>query len=197
MFRRYFARNITILNNVNKPRYLQVFFLLLLLILIGEALGSPALTLADSAVLTYLGEDAEHYGFQRMFGSIGWGIAMFFIGMALDHSTNFPDHPCRVQRKERNYTICFAVFSVLMGCAGLTATQFMFNYNQPPQNINMSNLNNENPEDGAKEPLQKEYKFALEGNPVPEPVDEPIKPKGNLGKVQSIFIQQCDRLNIQ
>jgi hypothetical protein len=91
-----------------------MFFLLLLLILIGEGLGAPALTLADSSVLYVLGDDAEHYGWQRMFGSVGWGIAMFFIGIALDHSTDFPDHPCRVHRKERNYTICFAVFSVLM-----------------------------------------------------------------------------------
>lgn len=59
-----------------------------------------------------------------MFGSLGWGLAMFFVGIALDHSTAFPGHPCGPHEKERNYTICFAVFSVLMGCALITASQF-------------------------------------------------------------------------
>ncbi|MPC15470.1 Major facilitator superfamily domain-containing protein 6 [Portunus trituberculatus] len=66
-----------------------------------------------------------------MFGSLGWGLAMFFVGIALDHSTAFPDHPCRPHEKERNYTICFAVFSVLMGCAFITASQFKFDYSDP------------------------------------------------------------------
>lgn len=63
-----------------------------------------------------------------MFGSLGWGLAMFFIGIALDHSTAFPGHPCQAHDGERNYTICFAVFSVLMCCALITATQFKVTY---------------------------------------------------------------------
>lgn len=59
-----------------------------------------------------------------MFGSLGWGLAMFFVGIALDHSTAFSAHPCGgPQRYEKNYTICFATFSVLMGAALLTASQ--------------------------------------------------------------------------
>lgn len=49
---------------------------------------------------------------------------MFFVGMALDHSTTFPDHPCgKAHLSEKNYTVCFAVFSVLMSCAFLAALQ--------------------------------------------------------------------------
>lgn len=67
------------------------------------------------------------YGHQRMFGSLGWGLAMFFVGIALDHSTAFSSHPCGgPQRYEKNYTICFATFSVLMGAALITATQVSF-----------------------------------------------------------------------
>lgn len=58
----------------------KAFFLLLLLIIIGEFFSAPAITLADSAVITLLGEDADKYGHQRMFGSLGWGLAMFFVG---------------------------------------------------------------------------------------------------------------------
>lgn len=63
-----------------------------------------------------------------MFGSLGWGLAMFFVGIALDHSTAFPDHPCIPDDREKNYTICFAIFSVLMGAALITATQINFKY---------------------------------------------------------------------
>lgn len=62
-----------------------------------------------------------------MFGSLGWGLAMFFVGIALDHSTAFSSHPCGgPQRFEKNYTICFATFSVLMGAALITATQVTY-----------------------------------------------------------------------
>lgn len=60
----------------------KAFFLLMLLIIIGEFFAAPAITLADSAVITLLGEDADTYSNQRMFGSFGWGLAMFFVGKA-------------------------------------------------------------------------------------------------------------------
>ncbi|CAF4848990.1 unnamed protein product [Pieris macdunnoughi] len=111
------------------PNIQKTFFLLLLLVVIGEFFSAPAITLADSAVITLLGEDADRYGHQRMFGSLGWGLAMFFVGIALDHSTAFSTHPCGgPQRYEKNYTICFATFSVLMGAALVTATQIRFKY---------------------------------------------------------------------
>lgn len=111
----------------------EVFFLLLLLIVIGEYFSAPAITLADSATLSYLGDESDNYGRQRMFGSLGWGVAMFFVGIVLDHSTSFPNHPCGPYEKERNYTICFATFSVLMGCAFISATQLKFEYEPGPQ----------------------------------------------------------------
>ncbi|GFY53905.1 major facilitator superfamily domain-containing protein 6 [Trichonephila inaurata madagascariensis] len=106
----------------------EVFFLLVLLIVLGEFFSAPAITLADSATISYLAENADNYGKQRMFGSLGWGLAMFFVGIALDQSTAFPDHPCGPHERERNYTICFATFSVLMGCALIAATQLKFDY---------------------------------------------------------------------
>ena len=52
---------------------------------------------------------------------------MFIVGIALDHSNIFPNHPCGTEQLvDRNYTVSFAVFSVLMCCAFLTATQFNF-----------------------------------------------------------------------
>lgn len=106
----------------------KAFFLLILLVIIGEFFSAPAITLADSAVITILGEDSDLYGHQRMFGSLGWGVAMFFVGIALDHSTSFPDHPCGPEKQEKNYTICFATFAVSMSAALIAATQINFKY---------------------------------------------------------------------
>ncbi|CAD1478928.1 unnamed protein product [Heterotrigona itama] len=113
------------------PDIQKTFFLLLLLVIVGEFFSAPAITLADSAVITLLGEDADKYGHQRMFGSLGWGLAMFFVGIALDHSTAFSEHPCGPDAREKNYTMCFATFSVLMGAALITATQINFKYDFP------------------------------------------------------------------
>lgn len=105
----------------------DAFFALLLIVVIGEFFSAPAVTFADTVTLSYLGEDTDNYGKQRMFGSLGWGLAMFFVGMALDQSTTFPGHPCETQHKrEKDYIVCFAVFSVLMSFAGITAFQFRF-----------------------------------------------------------------------
>lgn len=105
------------------------FFLMLLLIIIGEFFSAPAITLVDSAVIALLGDDADRYGHQRMFGSLGWGLSMFFLGIALDRSTAFSNHPCgRPGEREKNYKICFFAFSVLMGSALICATQISFKY---------------------------------------------------------------------
>ncbi|KAF7997037.1 hypothetical protein HCN44_005314 [Aphidius gifuensis] len=129
-----------------KPRYSTVvyrlsdiqktFFLLFLLVIVGEFFAAPAITLADSAVITLLGEDADRYGNQRMFGSLGWGLAMFIVGIVLDHSTSFPESRCEPDPKEKNYSVCFSIFSVLMGAALITATQINFKYDfNPPETV--------------------------------------------------------------
>lgn len=106
----------------------EVFFLLLLLISLGEFFSAPALTLADSATLSYLGDNTDSYGRQRMFGSLSWAITLLLVGMALDNAKTIADHPCGPHQRERSYTVCFVIFSLLMACAFLTATQFKFNY---------------------------------------------------------------------
>lgn len=107
----------------------DIFLLLLLMMIVGEFVSAPSVMLADTATLGYLGDDTESYGKQRMYGSLGWGVAMFFLGIALDYSNVFPNHPCGTEQLvDRNYTVCFAVFSVLMCCAFVAATQMRFIY---------------------------------------------------------------------
>ena len=132
-----------------------VFGILLFLMILGEFFSAPAMTLADSATLGYLGDDFEQYGRQRLFGSFGWAITMFFIGIALDHSTIFANHPCgNIRAGEKNYTVCFAIFSLLMILAFLVATQFHFEY------------------DGIEEKIQLgEYRDKIKGK-IQEAVDK-------------------------
>ena len=104
-------------------------------------LSSPAIALADSAVLTLLGEEhQDKYGKQRIFGSMGWGLTMFFMGMVLDHS-RYLDSQCEVSDAQRNYHVCFSVFAFLMFCALLVATQIPFRYSVvPSNNVPMANM---------------------------------------------------------
>lgn len=172
----------------------KAFFLLLLLVVIGEFFSAPAITLADSAVITLLGDDADLYGHQRMFGSLGWGLAMFFLGIALDYSTAFNYHPCTPTSHEKNYTICFATFSVLMAAALLTATQITFRYDFPSleqqEQLAAASVDID-PEKTAQlsreEALQQQLAQQLDLPQLAQPVGVPIiteaKPNVNVGKV--------------
>jgi MFS family permease len=119
----------------NKKDVRRVFFVFLFLLLAGEFVCAPAITIADSCTLQYLGPTrSDLYGRQRMFGSIGWALAMFVIGLLLDQSKAFTEHPCgQAGPDERNYNVCFAIYSVLMGCAFVIATQFKFSYGDSEQ----------------------------------------------------------------
>ncbi|CAK9304440.1 unnamed protein product [Gordionus sp. m RMFG-2023] len=122
----------------------RTFLINLMLMVVGEFFAAPSLPIADSATLGYLGTSSNNYGKQRMFGSLGWGLAMFFIGVALDQSTSFPTHPCGDHDPgEKNYTICFAVFSVLMSLAFIAASQFYFKYQTEDDFIQMRELEEE------------------------------------------------------
>ncbi|XP_035712169.1 major facilitator superfamily domain-containing protein 6 isoform X1 [Folsomia candida] len=71
-----------------------VFYLLLVFVLVGAALSSPATVISDSVVLRYLGgEGGKRYAHQRILGLCGWGIAAFVMGLVLDY-VPFPWRKC-------------------------------------------------------------------------------------------------------
>lgn len=52
-----------------------------------------------------------------MFGFLGWGFFMFFVGFVLDYLFIFLNYFCMyIYVIEKNYMICFVVFLVLMSC---------------------------------------------------------------------------------
>ncbi|VDM19191.1 unnamed protein product [Wuchereria bancrofti] len=116
-----------------KPAVEQVFLLLLLLVILGEFFSSPSLALADSVTLTYVSDNPKQFGTIRLFGSFGWGLAMFIMGIGLDYSETFRNHPCPTKNTtEKNYTLCFVAYSLFMLAAMLVATQFRFGKEQRP-----------------------------------------------------------------
>lgn len=101
----------------------QVFLVLLFLTVVGEFFSAPAITLADSATLGMLGENKELYGRQRMWGSLGWGTAMFLLGFVIDSISGV--ELCG-EIISQNYTVGFYFFFVFMVCALTVATRFTF-----------------------------------------------------------------------
>ncbi|MGH0116196.1 UNVERIFIED_CONTAM: hypothetical protein FKN15_000123 [Acipenser sinensis] len=105
-----------------------IFLLILLVIIIGEFFSAPAVTIVDTITLQYLGKHRDRYGLQRMWGSLGWGLAMLAVGIGIDHThitvfivgtgCDLPDY--------KDYRIAFIVFGVLMTVALIVATQFRF-----------------------------------------------------------------------
>ncbi|KAJ1350538.1 hypothetical protein KIN20_006343 [Parelaphostrongylus tenuis] len=110
-----------------QPAVEQAFMLLWLLIALGEFFSSPALVLADAATLNATKDNPQEFGKIRLFASVGWGLAMFVMGVGLDYSDTFRNHPCpTTNTTEKNYTLCFVMCSIFMCAAMLLATQFKF-----------------------------------------------------------------------
>ncbi|XP_042586406.1 major facilitator superfamily domain-containing protein 6-B-like isoform X1 [Cyprinus carpio] len=112
----------------NKEQVDTIFLLILLVIIIGEFFSAPAVTIVDTVTLQYLGQHRDRYGLQRMWGSLGWGIAMLSVGIWIDHThiTIIIQGSGCVLPDYKNYQIAFIVFGVLMTSALIVATQFHF-----------------------------------------------------------------------
>ncbi|XP_061532530.1 major facilitator superfamily domain-containing protein 6-A-like isoform X1 [Phycodurus eques] len=108
----------------------NIFLIILLVIIVGEFFSAPAVTIVDTVTLQYLGKARDRYGLQRMWGSLGWGLAMLLVGIWIDHthiSATIEGLGCILPDfRLRNYQIAFIVFGVLMGAAFVVATQFYF-----------------------------------------------------------------------
>lgn len=113
-----------------------IFLLILLVVIIGEFFSAPAVTIVDTVTLQYLGKHRDRYGMQRMWGSLGWGLAMLSVGIGIDHthvSVIIEGVGC-IAPDYKNYRIAFIVFGVLMSVALIVSTQFHFHYHHVKPN---------------------------------------------------------------
>ncbi|XP_015282281.1 PREDICTED: major facilitator superfamily domain-containing protein 6-like [Gekko japonicus] len=118
-----------------------IFLLILLVVIIGEFFSASSVTIVDTVTLQYLGKHRDRYGLQRMWGSLGWGLAMLSVGIGID-STRIEvlveGQGCKAP-EYKNYRIVFIVFGVLMTLSLIVATQFRFHYNHYKQEDDQSN----------------------------------------------------------
>jgi len=112
----------------NKDQVESIFLLILLLIIVGEFFTAPTLTIVDTVTLQNLCKARDRYGLQRMWGSLGWGLAMLLVGVWSDHTfftVELVGTGC-TRLRLHNYKIAFVAFGVLMAVAFVVATQFHF-----------------------------------------------------------------------
>ncbi|CAI5444939.1 unnamed protein product [Caenorhabditis angaria] len=110
-----------------QPAVEQSFMLLLILVCLGEFFSSPALALADAATLNSVKDTPQEFGKIRLMASVGWGLAMFVMGVGLDYSDTFRNHPCPAENTtEKNYTLCFVMSVIFMCTAMALATKLKF-----------------------------------------------------------------------
>ncbi|OCT61392.1 major facilitator superfamily domain-containing protein 6 [Xenopus laevis] len=119
----------------NKENVETIFLLLLLVVIIGEFFSAPAVTIVDTVTLQYLGKHRDRYGLQRMWGSLGWGLAMLSVGIGIDntHIDVIIEGIGCLDPYYKNYRIAFIVFGVLMTVALIVSTQFHFHYHHLKQ----------------------------------------------------------------
>ncbi|XP_066510349.1 major facilitator superfamily domain-containing protein 6-A isoform X2 [Hoplias malabaricus] len=153
----------------NQDQVEAIFLLILLVVIIGEFFSAPAVTIVDTVTLQYLGPHRDRYGLQRMWGSLGWGLAMLSVGIWIDHThvvyiidgivgCVMPDY--------KNYQIAFIVFGVLMATALFVATQFHFDFQRLEElqrNQNQSDAQNGTSSSGTAEstelPEGQEFRY--------------------------------------
>uniref|UniRef100_A0A098LXG0 Major facilitator superfamily domain-containing protein 6 n=1 Tax=Hypsiglena sp. JMG-2014 TaxID=1550645 RepID=A0A098LXG0_9SAUR len=112
-----------------------IFLLILLVVIVGEFFSASSVTIVDTVTLQYLGKHRDRYGLQRMWGSLGWGLAMLSVGIGIDstHIDVFIEGQGCKAPDYKNYRIVFIVFGVLMTLSLIVATQFRFRYNHYKQ----------------------------------------------------------------
>ncbi|XP_078660686.1 major facilitator superfamily domain-containing protein 6-like [Branchiostoma floridae x Branchiostoma belcheri] len=168
------------------------FWTLLVLIVCGEFFSAPAITMADSATLGYLGNEVDRYGHQRMFGSLGWGLAMFIIGILLDHIGRHTDYFNTDCDRPGVYTVCFVTFAVLMCCALFVSTQFRFRYHQDEETIPLSDFTkyNSGEERADKMRCNRVRRDSSKETPATEafPFDSAVMPTNS----KEVFAILCD-----
>ena len=109
----------------DKTEMQHLFIVFLLMILIGEFLESPTMTLTDASCLNVLKEKKNYYGRVRLWGSVGHGFTVPIVGFFIH---GFRQIVCGDTYGD--YYILFIFFVIFAVFAFFTATKFRFSYEE-------------------------------------------------------------------
>ncbi|XP_062588528.1 major facilitator superfamily domain-containing protein 6-like [Saccostrea cucullata] len=104
----------------------RVFYIVFVLVIFGELVQSPTSSLADSGCLEHLGsENMNKYGFQRSWGSLGFGALSISAGgvVALNR---YKFEICGFSFQMSDYRICFYFFAGCMVFTFIAALMYKF-----------------------------------------------------------------------
>lgn len=102
----------------------DLFLFLFFVTVCGTIFSCPCLSLADSATVDLLARNSEthKYGQQRLWGSIGNGLAAFIVGSSISQ-TNL----CPGEERQVNYYWCFYIYAVFMFLSIIAGSRLQFN----------------------------------------------------------------------
>lgn len=102
----------------------ELFVFLFLVTICGTVFSCPCLSLADSATVDLLAKNSEahKYGNQRLWGSLGNGLAAFIVGASISQ-TNL----CPGEERKVNYYWCFYIFAVFLFLSIIAGSRLKFN----------------------------------------------------------------------
>lgn len=102
----------------------DLFLFLFFVTVCGTIFSCPCLSLADSATVDLLAKNSEthKYGQQRLWGSIGNGLAAFIVGSSISQ-TNL----CPGEERQVNYYWCFYIYAVFMFLSIIAGSRLQFN----------------------------------------------------------------------
>lgn len=94
---------------VDNAELLDIFYILLILVVVGELFGSILHPLLDGCTVDFLGEERKSYGRLRLWGSVGMVLTNLMVGLVINHHTR---KYCGEIYK--NYFIAFYFFAAFM-----------------------------------------------------------------------------------
>ena len=94
---------------VDNAELSDIFYIFLVLVIVGELFGSIVHPLLDGCTVDYLGDERKVYGRIRLWGSVGMVLTNFMAGMLINHYTY---QFCGEIRK--HYAIAFYIFAAFM-----------------------------------------------------------------------------------
>ena len=119
-----FVQPLTLAINGSDYSHFNLFLFLLLVTIGGTIVSCPCLSLVDTATVELLARNSEthNYGRQRLWGSIGNGLASFIVGASIS-KTNL----CPEGEKQVNYYLCFYIYAVFLFFAIIVGSRLQFN----------------------------------------------------------------------